>query len=527
MLPCGGQRGTTFRATIAGNDLDKITGFISTGPGVTAKVVAPEEGRTTPALEVTVAPDAPLGKTEVRVYDRTGASNPKFFWVGQFREMTETEPNDSRSQAQHIELPVTINGQVGQNSDIDSYTFTLKKGQEVSIEIQSLRLLGELGNTWLKGYAWAEDSSGNLLAENDGYYRWDPYLQFVAPRDGEYTVSYRDIQYRGNPMGVYRLTVGVIPHIWASLPMGGQRGTTTTVRLLGCNLGAEAQKEVVIAPDAPEGLREERFNVNGVWTNYQRFAVSRYPNFVEQEPNNDAAHANPVTGPVEIHGILEQPGDSDWFRFTAKKGERLVMETLSRYAEMPADTYLILRKADGTIITENDDGPDPDRDDNRNRDSRLDRTFDEDGDYLIQVKDVDDRGGPAFVYRLSLTPPRPDFVLQAQKDSLTVKPGASVTVDLNMTRRDGFDGDVVVKVEGLPQGVTAQPLTIAKGQNAGKLTLDCAAGTAHQPIILRVWGEVTIDGKPERRLGNTLETYNTQGTAYRRDLVGPVLVVGE
>jgi len=182
MLPCGGQRGTTFRATIAGTELDKLTGFISSGPGVTAKLLPPEEGRTT--LEVTVAPDAPLGKTEVRVYGPTGASNPKFFWVGQFREMTETEPNDARSQAQRIELPVTINGQVGQGSDIDSYTFTLKQGQEVSIEIQSLRLLGELGNTWLKGYAWAEDSSGNLLAENDGYYRWDPYLQFVAPRMG-------------------------------------------------------------------------------------------------------------------------------------------------------------------------------------------------------------------------------------------------------------------------------------------------------------------------------------------------------
>src|SRR5690348_16150821 len=114
---------------------------------------------------------------------------------------------------------------------------------------------------------WLEDSRGDLLADNDGYYSWDPYLQFVAPEDGDYTVSYRDIQYRGNPMGVYRLTIGVVPHIWAAFPMGGQRGTTIPVRLLGCNLGANDHQTVTIAPDAPEGLHDEWFNVAGVWTN--------------------------------------------------------------------------------------------------------------------------------------------------------------------------------------------------------------------------------------------------------------------
>jgi hypothetical protein len=520
MLPCGGQRGTTFHATVSGAELDALNGVIGTGPGVTAKVLPPAAGqdaKTTRTLEVTVAPDAPLGKDEVRLYDPKGASNPKFFWVGQFPELTEKEPNDARSQAQRVELPATVNGQIGQGSDIDSYTFHLKKGEEMTAEIQSLRLLGELGDTWLKGYAWAEDSRGKLLAENNGYYRWDPYLQFVAPEDGDYTVSYRDVEYRGNPMGVYRLTLGVVPHLWSTFPLGGQRGATTAVRLLGANLGVDAKADVVIPPDAPEGLREERFQVGGVWTNYQQFVVSRYPSFVEQEPNNDWKAANRVTLPVEVQGILDRPEDVDSFIFTAKKGDRLALEVLSRRAEMPLDSVLTLRKADGTVIQDNDD--------DRDRDSRLDRTVEADGDYIVQIKDVDGRGGPAFVYRLSLTPPQPDFSLQAQDDKPVVKPGGTVTLDLTLNRRDGFDGDVTVTAEGLPAGITAQPLVIPKGKGEGKLTLSCAAGTAHQAVVLRLWGEATMGEGRERRLSSTTETYNIQGTAYRRDLIGPVLVV--
>jgi hypothetical protein len=341
----------------------------------------------------------------------------------------------------------------------------------------------------------------------------------VAPEDGEYTISYRDIDYRGNPQAVYRLTIGVIPHIWSSFPMGGPRGSTTSVRLLGANLGADTRRDVVIAPDAPEGMREERFNVGGIWTNHQQFAVSRYPNTLEQEPNNDWQHASGVTAPAEVQGILEQAGDVDCYRFTAKKGERLIFEVLSRRAEMPIDSYITLRDANGKVIAENDDFA-------RDRDSRIDRTLDAAGDYILEVRDGDYRGGPAFVYRLSITPPRPDFSLQAQNDKPVIKPGASLTLDLNITRTDGFDGDITVTVEGLPQGLTAQPLTIAKNETKAKLTLNAAAGVTHQALVMRVWGEATIDGRKERRLASTTETYNIQGTAFRRDLIGPVLVVG-
>lgn len=532
IFPSGGQRGAVVRVELGGTGLEQLTGWIAAGAGIDARLLPPEpdrDPRASRVLEVAVAPDAPLGKIELRVFDRTGASNAKFFYVGQFPERVEREPNDGPSQAEALSLPVTINGRIGQNSDIDSYRFSLRKGERVSIEVHSQRLLGELGNTWLKGYAWVEDSRGRILAESDGYYRWDPYIEFDAPEDGEYTVSFRDIQYRGNAMGVYRLTVGVIPHLWSIFPMGGCRGRTVPVRLFGSNLGDEDRREIRVPDDAPEGVREERFAVGSVWTNPVPFVVGRFPDFLEQEPNDDLAAANPVTLPVEVHGMLDRPGDVDSFRFAGRKGQAVVLEVLSRgtMPGMPLDSFLTLRRMDGSVVAENDDGPDRNRDDDRDRDSRIERVLDADGEYVVQIRDLDGRGGPAFVYRLSIRPPQPYFVLRAETDRVLLRSGASVAIDLALDRREGFSGPVSVRVEGLPDGVTAEPLTFGPGQAAAKLTLRSAPGAKHGAAILRILGEATVGGERLRRLATGTETYNTQGTAYRRDLIGPVLVVAD
>ena len=89
----------------------------------------------------------------------------------------------------------------------------------------------------------------------------------------------------------------------------------------------------------------------------------------------------PVTVPVTINGRIERPGDIDSFRFKAAKGQRLVMEVLARRAESPMDPVLRLRDAEGSLIQENDDA--------RDRDSRIERTFDTAGDYIVQVKDLE------------------------------------------------------------------------------------------------------------------------------------------
>src|SRR5262249_15109078 len=109
LYPPGGQRGTTVRVEASGAELGALTGVVDSETGLTVRLLpsAGEGGKITQTLEVAVAPDAPLGKHELRVFDRTGASNPKYFWVGELPEVAEQEPNNDWSEAQHVTPPVT------------------------------------------------------------------------------------------------------------------------------------------------------------------------------------------------------------------------------------------------------------------------------------------------------------------------------------------------------------------------------------------------------------------------------------
>jgi hypothetical protein len=508
------------RVEASGAELGALTGVVESETGLTVRLLpaAGEAGKTTQTLEVAVAPDAPLGKHELRVFDRTGASNPKYFWVGELPEVAEREPNNDWSEAQHVTPPVTVHGAIGANSDVDTFAFQAKKGEAIACEIQSLRLLGNIGDSWLKGYLEVRDAAGKVLGASDGYYRWDPYVEFVAPADGLYRVQFHDIQFRGAPTAVYRLTIGAVPHAWSLFPMGGQRGTTVRARFTGINLGPEPVKAITLPKDEPLGLREERLAVGGLHTNGLKFRAEKFPDVEEVEPNDRPEQANRVAPPVVVNGRLDRDGDVDSYRFTAAKGERIVFQVLSRRAELPTDSFLVLRDAAGKQLAEADDGA-------GERDSRLDWTFQEAGEYVIQVRDIDDRGGPDFVYRLSLLPPQPDFQVQAQNDKPVVAPGQTVAIPVNVTRQDGFAGEVRLEVEGLPPGFSAPPVTVAAGQKSGTLKISAPAGAPHAAIWLRLWGEAEIDGQRERRPGNTTETYNIQGTAFRRDLAGPLLVV--
>src|SRR5207244_2228856 len=90
IFPAGGQRGTTVTLTVAGDDLADLRGFFTTGSGLKAVALPTTEPLRPPLVtlkpgekpsapeakkyrqfRIDIAPDAPLGRQEVRVYDQT------------------------------------------------------------------------------------------------------------------------------------------------------------------------------------------------------------------------------------------------------------------------------------------------------------------------------------------------------------------------------------------------------------------------------------------------------------------------
>jgi len=73
--------------------------------------------------------------------------------------IAEKEPNN-RQQPQRVEVPVTITGRIAQPGEVDVYEFTLKKGQKVSVVIESRTL-----DFPLDPVLRLTDGSGKLLTQ--------------------------------------------------------------------------------------------------------------------------------------------------------------------------------------------------------------------------------------------------------------------------------------------------------------------------------------------------------------------------
>ncbi len=519
LYPTGGQRGTTVTIGVNGTELAGLTGFYTTGSGLTGSI---KRGKDASActMEIAIASDAPLGIQQVRVYDATGMSNPRYFCVGAYPEMLEKEPNDSLKDCPKVTLPITVNGRIEKESDRDGVTFHASVGQTVVCEVQALRILGHIGDSWLKGFMEICDARGNVLASSDGtsddYYRWDPLIAFESTQDGDYTVFYRDLNWRGDQMAVYRLTLGVVPHAIGIFPLGGQRGKTAAILFSGPNL-KEATQQISLPKDAPDQIDVTYTGSQGS-TNARPFQICDLPDVVQTGTNHTLKQAQSVPFSCVVNGRLAAAGVRDYYKFHIEKKQKVALETYSRRLGTPMDSELQLYNSKGEIIQNDDDG--------RGRDSRIEAEL-EPGDYTIRVRDMEDRGGAAFAYRLFLAETQPRLRVRALPDAPKLVRGGTTVLSIHIDREDGLEGDVIISADKLPPGITATSLTLAKDKQDGQITMTATPQALLGPLHLTILGTCKAGGHVLSVRARTEETYNIQGTAYQRDLLGPILLLIE
>ena len=105
---------------------------------------------------------------------------------------------------------------------------------------------------------------------------------------------------------------------------------------------------------------------------------------LEQEPNDSLAEATPAQFPGVLNGRLDKPGDRDYFKFQAQKGQRVHCVAKTRELGSACDLYLSLHKADGSQIAVA----------RQERQTVLDADIPEDGEYMLQVEDLLVGGSP-------------------------------------------------------------------------------------------------------------------------------------
>lgn len=178
--------------------------------------------------------------------------------------------------------------------------------------------------------------------------------------------------------------------------------------------------EVTILPNAAPGEREVRLRTPGGLSNPMVFVVSQLPEIREPvhtamaSPNQNRKNpdANPrtqrtkseleITVPAVVNGQI-LPGEVDRFRFTAKKGQRIVMVASAR-ALIPYLADAVPGWFQATLAVYDTQGRElAYADDYRfNPDPVLRYDIPADGTYFVEIKDAIYRGREDFVYRVAI-----------------------------------------------------------------------------------------------------------------------------
>ena len=136
--------------------------------------------------------------------------------------------------------------------------------------------------------------------------------------------------------------------------------------------------------------------------------------------------AEPIPAPCEVAGMLRHKGDRDWYSFEAKKGDVLLVELLGERIGSAADFYFSVHNPankNADLSGEQDDDPDtlhPFGFYTRTADpGPFKFTAPADGKYLVAVgaRDSGFLYGPRTIYRLRVSPAKPDFRVVAMPAS--------------------------------------------------------------------------------------------------------------
>lgn len=202
------------------------------------------------------------------------------------------------------------------------------------------------------------------------------------------------------------------PSVRSVFPLGAKVGETATVQFLGHHLDGvvgiqfarqdiraevlssdfyAVKARVFIGANVPAGLHDFRITtVAGTYVGV--FHIAPLAGQREVEPNNDLAHAQQISLPAIIDGVVDE-ADYDVFRFHAESGEMLIFDLLARRAGSWLDGTLGVLDERGNELDFNDDYY-------IHKDPHLEFRVPKTGDYYIRVSGTGEEGSKYDSYRL-------------------------------------------------------------------------------------------------------------------------------
>ncbi len=499
-IPRGGQAGSEVKVNIIGSRLSDAEEMVFHYPGITAKDIKVIDDK---KVEVTlvIAPDCRLGEHHLRLRCRSGMSYARNFWVSQFPNVDEVEPNDDLAAPQKISMNVTIEAEA-KPEETDYYQISVKKGERISVEVEGLRINNINQNIAIDPYVAILNKDRFEIASADGsaLLKQESILSIVAPEDGDYIVEVRDAAYQGR--GRYRAHIGNFPRPTAIYPAGGKAGSEIEFTMLGDVKGLYTFKTKLpeTALNDKIGILAPQAGMSPPSPNEVR--ISSFDNILEKEPNNLHTEATPAGAlPIALNGILQAEGDVDFFKFTAKKDQAFQFRVFANSIGTPVDPVLTIYNEKMGALGSSDDA-------DGTKDGKVDFKAPADGDYFVKVNDMLSRGGVDFIYRVEsiVSPPTIDVTMgeMLRNDfqylkQFNIPQGSYYTMVVSTTRR-GVAGDLKFEMPKLPAGVTLEPVVIPKTVSQFPILLKAApdapiGGGMYELLVSTIEGDKPVVGK--------------------------------
>lgn len=418
--PIGAPQGTTNRVELIGK-WDKWPPSIWTDCETIQFIPEDKE----PGCTVVVGNAAQPGAHLIRLFDDQGVSQPGFFVVGDGMEMTESEPNDKTSNANHIPAwPLTINGKLDKRGDVDCFTLKMKKGEIFRASLQAYTLMGKFD-----GILKLQSADRGQVAWNHDGTTLDPLLHWQVEREGTYILQVMGFRYPAN----------------ADVSLTGGEGCEYRLHI-----------ECLDPLDNP---------------------IPTVPPISGATLEKDSDL--PLELPVHLFGSIESPGQLDRYLVELRQGDTIKIAIQSGEFQSQLDPWFEIQDNEGTQLKRQDDS-------NQSHDPELIWTADKDERIRVVVGNLLNRGGPDHIYKLQIEKIGAALELHQTQHSLQLKPGDTTELKLKTRRLYGQNEKLKIICRSPPPGVQVAPVDFPEkdGEVALQWVTAPDAPPYHGPVTL-------------------------------------------
>jgi hypothetical protein len=498
-FPIGGNRGSTFdlevrgegleRAYAAWFDCEELKASVEKVEKIDAAEELPSESPPPDKpkrpvykvlLSVKLSSAARVGLHKFRLISSEGVSNAWGLQVNGDPVIHETEAAHSTPvQAQPANFPAVINGRISQPGEVDYYSLAVSAGEDLVFEAKGTRLdpvvsVLEPIESWfgpdVKELAFNDDGDGRTAMAR---------LNYRFSTAGRYLIAIHDFLSQGGPEFGYQLRIvpasnstssehkqnslKALAHLdqddWQEHNFGREIKTDRLKTMQARTAPVSKPGKAPADPAAAVGPQTLKTAAEKEKSGADLTVSQEVPIRVrEQDPKDKTSRADEITLPAIIEGTIEHPGDTDVFRFKARKGEQVAFEIQTADEAPPQfNPHVIVRNGEGNEILANVYKFVGGACETWNQliEPKMIYTFPNEGEVQLAVSDITLRyGNSHFVYRILVRPQIPHVGdIDIKEDRINLTPGEAKKLTITANQEEGFDGQIAVMVDDLPAGV--------------------------------------------------------------------------